>query len=128
VHLYEAWTQALNDPEGDFYFGNLQREFSGFLEGKDRLGLILLTVADCVENGKSSLDLSQLGENYLARMDDIMGRHYHAKKEQGKPPTAFGISLVDREELKRLDRYRDLAIDLFAGTIPYNDLPESFKK
>ncbi len=126
---YAAWSDAYNDrtnPHNVFAmfeeYGNPHAaEGNDFAHGKDKLGLMALTVADCIDDGKSyRLDLEdadKLKANFDLRMSDVVARSYGNKIKAGKAPTAFGVALVEKGGLQRLESYLDILSNLLSSSL-----------
>ena len=115
VGKYEAWTATLRDPENSYNFGNVMEEFATFLEGKDKMSLITLTLADCLDDPNANnyrVDINNLDQPFSTRTKDLMDRNYTNKLNAGKPATAFGVALVEKGGLERLQSYLTLVDDL----------------
>lgn len=117
IEKYTAWSDVYTDaanphnlPGMFSVYGNPHdTEGEDFAHGKDRLGLMALTVADCIDDGKSYRfdlhNLEQLKVNFDLRMSDIIARSYGHKIILGRAPTAIGVALVEKGGLQRMERY-----------------------
>ena len=117
IEKYTAWSDVYNDATNphnlsDMFsvYGNPHAaDGNDFAHGKDKFGLIALTVADCLDDGKSYQldlgDMEKLKANFDLRMSDVLARSYGNKIKAGKTPTAFGVALVEKGGLQRMERY-----------------------
>ena len=124
VEMYEEWTSVLNDQNNPFFFENIKQDFDLFLQGKSNLPLILLTVADYLENGRSTFDPKTFDTDFESRVKDIINRYYLNKVLFGKQPSALGCALMDKDAkgLKRAILYKEIVADLLNGdTEKYNN-------
>jgi len=117
VQRYAEWTAALNDAENPNNYENIINDFSSFLGGKDKLGLITLTIADCVDDfgNTGTIDFMDLKPHFDKRMNEILHRTYHTRISGGLPPKAMGIDLHEMGGMERLKSYVSLVDDLLKG-------------
>jgi|SRR3989344_955780 len=122
---FSAWSDAYNNssPDNPHSVLAMFKEYGNpsagaghdFAHGKGKLDLMVLSVADCLDDGKShTVELANLKNNFDLRMADIVARNYHHKIDTGKSPTAFGVALVERDGLKRMESYLSIVRDLLA--------------
>jgi len=129
VRNYSVWSEAYNDPSNPHNvltmfekYGNPHAaDGNDFAHGKDKLGLMALTVADCIDDGKSyQLDLSDMNKlkaNFDLRMSDVVARSYGNKIKAGKTPTAFGIALIEKGGLQRMESYLKVIQNLLSSSL-----------
>lgn len=115
--LYADWTEALQNPDYPLNYSSIMQNFSGFLKGEGDLGLIILTLADNLDdttdpksNGK--IDFNKMAEPFKRRMDDIIYRYFTAKIKQRISPAPLGISLNEMGERARIESYLFMIDDL----------------
>ena len=131
VEQYSTWSEIYNDPNNPHNVFTMFEEYGNphaadgndFAHGKDKLGLVALTVADCIDDGKSyKLDLSALGDierlkkNFDLRMSDVVARSYGNKIKESKAPTAFGVALVEKGGLQRMKSYLNVLHNLLSSS------------
>lgn len=126
---YATWSDAYNDrnnPHNVFAmfeeYGNPHAvDGNDFAHGKNKLGLMALTVADCIDDGKSyRLDLDhveQLKANFELRMSDVVARAYGNKINARKAPTAFGVALVEKGGVRRMASYLNIVSNLLSSSL-----------
>src|SRR3989338_3870674 len=129
VENYSAWSEAYNDLDNLHNVSAMFEEYGNphaadgndFAHGKDKLGLMALTVADCIDDGKSyQLDLSDMNKlkaNFDLRMSDVVARSYGNKIKAGKTPTAFGIALIEKGGLQRMESYLKVIQNLLSSSL-----------
>jgi len=129
VENYSAWSEAYNDLDNLHNVSAMFEEYGNphaadgndFAHGKDKLGLMALTVADCIDDGKSyQLDLSDMDKlkaNFDLRMSDVVVRSYGNKIKAGKTPTAFGIALIEKGGLQRMESYLKVIQNLLSSSL-----------
>jgi len=128
IKNYSAWSDAYNDSDNlhnvDAMFreyGNPHVEGNDFAHGKDKFGLMVLTVADCIDDGKSYKmnlnDAVHLKANFDLRMADVVARSYGNKIKAGKSPTAFGAALVEKGGLQRMELYLNIVNNLLSSSL-----------
>lgn len=110
---YVKWSAALNDPNHPHSYTAIMDRFKLFLEGRDKLGTMVLSVADCIDLPGELVDVNEItAENIQGRFDirlaDIESRY------QGTP---LGISLAQGEK-QRMRGYTTLVANLLQGTVP----------
>lgn len=111
----KGWTAALRDQSNPYNFQNIKREFSGFIQGLERMSLITLTLADCLDDMEARnqrVCLDNMSSAFNNRISDIMYRNYCQEIKAGRQPTAFGIALKEKSGLARLHSYLALVDDL----------------
>lgn len=111
LHSISAMFAAYGNPHG--------ADGNDFAHGKDKFDLVALTVADCLDDGKSyHLDLNDfhsLKTNFDLRMADVVARYYHDRIKAGKSPAAFGVALMEKGGLKRMELYLSVVSDLLSA-------------
>ncbi|MEK6939163.1 MAG: hypothetical protein AABX31_00390 [Nanoarchaeota archaeon] len=129
IGTYSAWSDAYNDLDNPHNVLKMFEEYGNpraangddFAHGKDKLGLMALTVADCIDDGKSyALDLNnveKLKANFDLRMSDVVARSYDTKIKIGKAPTAFGVALVEKGGLQRMESYLTLIQNFLSSSL-----------
>ncbi len=129
VGNYSAWSEVYNDLANPHNVFTMFEEYGNphtvdgddFAHGRDKIGLVALTVADCIDDGKSyQLDLSdlvKLKKNFDMRMSDVVARSYGNKIKAGKAPTAFGVALVEKGGLKRMESYLNVIDGLLSSLL-----------
>ena len=129
VENYSAWSEAYNDLDNLHNVSAMFEEYGNphaadgndFAHGKDKLGLMALTVADCIDDGKSyQLDLSDMDKlkaNFDLRMSDVVVRSYGNKIKAGKTPTAFGIVMIEKGGLQRMESYLKVIQNLLSSSL-----------
>ncbi len=117
VGNYSAWSEAYSDSRNTHNLAVMFAEYgdhrtvdgNDFAHGKDKLGLMALSVADCIDDGESfRLDLTnsrELKAKFDLRMKNIVTRNYEDKIRARKDPTAFGVALVEKGGLQRMENY-----------------------
>jgi hypothetical protein len=115
--LYSGWRDVLTTASHRYNYFGLEERFSGFLEGKDNLALIVVTVADLIENGKARFDPECMDSDFWIRTGDIIERYHVNKVNSGQLSTAFGMSLMRRRGLERVVGYKRLISGLLAGEL-----------
>lgn len=118
--LYADWTAALHDQNNLYHYDSIMRLFSGFLKGNQDLGLIILTLADSLDdtidqNSNGKIDIDKMIEPFKRRMNDIIYRNITARTDQGKAPTPSGVSLSEMGEITRIESYLTMIDDLLHG-------------
>ncbi|MDP3698768.1 MAG: hypothetical protein Q8R47_04210 [Nanoarchaeota archaeon] len=129
VGHYSAWSEAYNYPNNPHSILAMFEEYGNpcaasgndFAHGKDKLALMALTVADCIDDGKSYLleldDREKLKANFDLRMSDVVARSYGNKIKAGKAPTAFGVALVEKSGLQRMESYLNIVNNLLSSSL-----------
>ncbi len=112
VSLYKDWTKTLNDSESPFFFEKIKKDFVLFLQGKDNLPLITLTVSDYLDNGKPSFNLNTFEQDFYTRNEDIENRYYRNKINAGENATALGYALMEKGGKQRIETYFIIIKDL----------------
>jgi len=115
VELYSEWTRALNDSENPLNFYNLHEEFGEHLEGRDKLSLMALTVADSTSGELPYFCLETFDADFKARRAETDEKYYHGPKREGKPLTALGIATMERGGKQRIELYRNIIRDFLHG-------------
>lgn len=117
VGKYSSWSEVYNDPSNPHNVAAMFAEYGNphaaegndFAHGEDKLALMALTVADCIDNGKSHRidlhDYNSAKANFDLRMADVVARSYDNKIKAGQSPTAFGVALVEKDGLQRMGNY-----------------------
>jgi len=127
VERYSKWSEAYNNSGNPHNiwnmfvrYGNLHAaEGNDYVHGKDKLGLIVLTVADYLDDrgdhpADIKLDLKKIKENFEVGSGEILARHYHGRVKAGKSPTAAGVALVKESGLKRMELYLKVVDNLLS--------------
>lgn len=81
--------------EGPLSYKLIFEEFQGYIEGKDRLHLMLLTISDYIENGKPFFDLDTFDKDFETRSQDVIWRYYRKALFRGETPSLLGQALVN---------------------------------
>jgi hypothetical protein len=103
---YQGMIQVLKG-KGPLSYEKIQEEFKLFLQGRDRLPLILLTVADYMESGQPHFDQKNFDQNFKKRSEDIFNRYYQNAVNEGKLPSLLGQALNDGG-MDRIKSYKTL--------------------
>ncbi|MBN1645236.1 hypothetical protein JW851_04360, partial [Candidatus Woesearchaeota archaeon] len=93
--------------DGPLSYPKIEREFNSYLEGKDRLNLLLLTISDYTEKGQPHFNADKFDENFEERSKDIMWRYHGKAHSQGKLPSLLGQALVNGG-MKRIAMYKKI--------------------
>ncbi len=129
--LYENHPFAKNGPyeklqlfiqaDGGKEYKKIKDFFSSFLEGKENLPLMILSVADytAVTTRKEYYGLlSSTVDAYCLQLDGLFDErttfmvdaHYYIRKRMSMDPTPLGISSVEKGSLERIRMYKDKII------------------
>jgi len=124
IRLYDGWRKVLNDPRHPLFFDSIKSSFELFLKGKDNLPLIVLNVADHLENGKPFVNFATLEGDFESRMRDIINRYYTSKVLSGETPPPLGYALVKKGGLERSVLYKQIVKYLLSRNISnYREIP-----
>ena len=127
VERYSEWSNVYNSSDnrhnlGSMFakYGNLHTaEGNDYVHGKDKLGLMALTVADYLDDrGDHSVDIkvdvTKIKEKFDLGLGEILVRHYHDPVKAGKSPTAAGVALVEEGGLQRMELYLKVVDNLLS--------------
>ncbi len=103
---YSGMIQVLKG-DGPLSYNAIEEEFRAYLDGRDRLHLLLLTVSDYMENGQPHFDVGKFDENFKVRSKDIVWRYYGKAIEEEKTPSLLGQALVSGG-MKRIQLYKTI--------------------
>ena len=104
--------------EGPLSYEKIFSEFQGYMEGKDRFSLMLLTISDYLENGKPYFDLDNFDGDFKLRSEDIVWRYYGDAINKGNTPSLLGQALVEGG-LERIDLYRNILLKIIENDNKY---------
>lgn len=107
---YEGMRKVLKG-DGPLSYREIEKRFRKFMGGRDNLPLILLTVADHIESGRSEFDPYALEEDFEKRADDIHFRYWGKAIEEGRVPSMVGRALY-RGGMDRIKSYKDIVHNL----------------
>ena len=110
---YVAMKKVLQS-DGLLSYQAIEEQFQGFIDGKENLSLILLTVADYMATDQPHFDLNRFDDDFLARSADIVWRYHGKAMESGQTPSLLGQALVNGG-IERIGRYQELVSTLFKG-------------
>ncbi len=127
VQEYQSWTRTLRDAANPYNFLGVRQEFSSFLEGKDNLPLMVVTIADFLDNRSGNVDISDREALFSVRTGDILERYYYHPLRQGDAVSAFGLALMQRGGLERIKKYKNIISSLLDGTAE-EELIASFRR
>ncbi len=125
---YEAYSTMRNVLGGDGpnSLFSIKSSFNGFMNGMDNLALIVLTVADYLDNGKP-FELSNFESAFEEKYRDVKYRYYDSFVEKDSVPSALGRGIVEYKGYKRLYKYKIIVSDLLFGNgerlEPYTHIP-----
>jgi len=126
VQHYSEWSDVYNEQRNPHNIAAMFSEYgdphaaegNDFAHGKDNLSLMVLAVADFLDDGKShQVDLKKLKENFDLRMSNITTRDYYDMIKAGKLPTAFGVALLEKGGLQRIESYLTVIDSLLSSTL-----------
>ncbi len=126
VQHYSEWSDVYNEQHNPHNvvamfseYGNPHAaEGNDYVHGKDKLSLMVLTVADFLDDGKSNqVGLKKLKENFYLRMSTIVTRDYYDRIKAGKLPTAFGVALLEKGGLQRMEAYLNTIESLLSSSL-----------
>jgi hypothetical protein len=103
---YKAMTEMLKG-DGPLSYTAIAKKFKRYIEGKDRLCLMLLTVADYSENGKPYFNLPHFNADFNDRTQDILWRYYGKAQSEGKVPSLLGQALANGG-IERIETYKNI--------------------
>ncbi len=101
--------------DGELSYHAIVKRFGGFLQGKDNLPLLVLTVVDNLEQGRREFSGEAIDHDFDERMSDIKRRHYDEPKVNQGEPTPFGKALVEYGGMERMQMYKEVIKTLFGG-------------
>jgi hypothetical protein len=97
--------------EGPLSYKAIAAEFADYLSGEDMLPLMLLTVADYIENGKPYFNAETFEKDFDVRSGDILWRYHGKALQDGNTPSLLGQALVDGG-LERIGLYKRKVAEL----------------
>ena len=105
----EAYTEMINVLQGDgpLSYEAIFQEFSGYMEGKDKLHLMLLTMSDYMEFGKPYFNPETFEGDFEERSKDIVWRYHGKSQSEGKTPSLLGQALID-SGMERIGLYKKI--------------------
>ena len=110
---YAAWAEALNNSGHAHSYGAIMDRFAGFMQGKDKLGLMVLSVADCIDVPGAEVSVGEitagnLMDRFDIRLNDIETRYVGT-------PLEISLSNGGRD---RMENYVRVVSDLLNGDVP----------
>jgi len=110
---YAAWAEALNNSEHPHNYGAIMSCFGEFVHGKDKLGLIVLSVADCIDVPGAEVSVDEISSGNLLqrfgiRLDDIETRYVNT-------PLGIALSQGGRD---RMENYVRVVSAFLNGDVP----------
>lgn len=111
---YRNMKEVLLSGKSQLSYQSIGSRFRGFIEGRENLPLLILTVADYIENGRPSFEQGSLERDFDERFADIMWRYHTKPVQEGRPPSLIGQALVEGG-MERIKYYKRIVQMLLAN-------------
>lgn len=100
--------------DGPLSYVNIESRFKNYMQGKENLPLLLLTVSDYMTNEKNFFDESSFDRDFRVRSDDIIWRYYDKAIQEGRTPPLVGQTFY-QGGLERVGLYKAIVSTLLKG-------------
>lgn len=123
AEAYASMKDFLNHSEnGESNLQKLNAEFKEFVQAKDNLPLMVLTVVDplarddVLDESSARLTSTSFTEDYEYRMKDVLDRYFTNRVIFEKPSSLLGLAYAKHGGIERMAKYRGVILALLEGS------------